>query len=417
MGLKVLLIGNSARAHVVAESFKDVELYSYMESENPGISKLSKKIKIGSYSDLESIKEFAKDVDFAFIGPEKPLAEGVVDALEEIGIKCIGPKKSLARIESSKSFARDLMEKYHVPGNPLFKVFYSEEGMEEFVNVIGDFVVKADGLQGGKGVKVMGDHFNTVEEGLYYAKQCLKKDGQVVIEEKLIGEEFSLMFFCDGKTIKRMPAVQDHKRAYENDEGPNTGGMGSYSCADHSLPFLSQKDIYEATEITWQVVNALGNYKGIIYGGFIATKNGVKVIEFNARFGDPEAMNVLPILKTNFTDICLAIINGRLSDLNIVFDSKATVCKYVVPEGYPTNPCKGKIEVLGEPYFASVDSDLNLSGSRAVAFVGIADDISEAEEIAERNCLNVKGPVFHRKDIGTSELIEKRIKHMKELRK
>jgi len=432
---KILLIGNSARAHVVAEAFKknpQVELYAYMQANNPGIVELAKETKIGKYNDLENIKAFAETVkpNFAFVGPEAPLAAGVVDALQEIGIRSASPKQALAQIESSKSFARNLIRKYNIQGNPRFRVFKSTAGMDEFTKDLREFVVKADGLQGGKGVKVMGDHFTSREEGLHYAKECLEKDGRVVIEEKLVGQEFSLMSFVDGKTIKSMPASQDHKRAFDGDKGPNTGGMGTYSFPNHSLPFLKQEDIDQAGEITKQVMHALkeeigDDYKGILYGGFIATKKGVRLIEYNARLGDPEAMNTIPILKTDFVEICEAIIDQTLQNVNVVFDNKATVCKYVVPEGYPDNPTKGaKIEVTEVPpgvnmYYASVDKKedgLYLSGSRAIAMVGIADSILDAEQRAEKACSSVQGPVFHRKDIGTTELINKRIEHMKTLR-
>ena len=290
--------------------------------------------------------------------------------------------------------------------------------------------MKADGLKGGKGVKVSGDHLNGKEEGLAYAQECLAEGGRVVIEEKLIGQEFSLMSFCDGKNTAEMPAIQDHKRAYEGDKGPNTGGMGSYTDADHSLPFLKFEDIAEAKTITKKVAKALldetfTQFKGVMYGGFIATKNGVRLIEYNARFGDPEAMNVLSILKSDFVDICEAIIKGNLDELKIEFEEKATVCKYVVPEGYPENPCKGKkIDVGMIPsgvkiYYASVDSredGLYLSGSRAIALVGIADSIEKAEELAQSAVGAISGPVFHRKDIGTKELIDQRVKMMEDLR-
>ena len=303
--------------------------------------------------------------------------------------------------------------------------------MKDFIEQLGgNYVVKADGLKGGKGVKVSGDHLKTLDEGIAYALECLNSDGKVVIEEKFIGQEFSLMAFVDGKTVVSMPAVQDHKRAYDGDKGPNTGGMGTYSCENHSLPFLQESDVKDAQAINVAVAEALYKetgkyYKGIMYGGFIAVRDGVRLIEYNVRFGDPEAMNVLPILKTDFVDICLAMINGTLADLNVEFEKKATVCKYLVPEGYPDNPCKDKKVEVGvippqvKTYYASVDQredGLYLSGSRAIAFVGIADSLDEASAIATSALGMVEGPVFYRKDIGTKELIDKRLKMMKELR-
>jgi phosphoribosylamine--glycine ligase len=429
----ILLIGHGARENVIAETLKknkDAKLYSYMKSKNPGIALLSEKIEVGSYSDLESIKEFAQKnkIGFAFIGPEDPLNEGVVDALQDIGIPSIGPTKLMARLETSKSFTRELLKKYNIEGNPKFKVFNKNNlnKIDDFLNEIEEVVVKPDGLTGGKGVRVQGDHFNTEEEAVAYCKEVLETHASVIVEEKLDGEEFSLQCLTDGKTVVATPPVQDHKRAYEDDKGPNTGGMGSYSCENHLLPFLKKEHVKKALEITKKVAEAINQetglyYKGVMYGGFILTKEGVKLIEYNARFGDPEAMNVLPLLKTDFVSLCQAIIVQELDRVKITFDKKATVCKYVVPDGYPDNPVKDeKIEVSkikkGNMYYASVEQKndgLYMTGSRAIAFVGVGSNLEEAEKIAEEAVSNVKGKVFHRKDIGTKELIQKRIEHVK----
>ena len=420
-------------AETFMRSRHEVELFVLGSAKNPGIVGLASEYVVADVCDLDAIREFALRVkpDFAVIGPEAPIEAGVVDMLLENEIHSASPLKTVGRLESSKSFTRDLLEKYNIEGNPKFRVFFDEEGLEEIFDELGDdYVLKADGLKGGKGVKVSGDHLNGREEGLAYARECLKDGDRVVVEEKMIGPEFSYMSFCDGLHVSDMPAAQDHKRAYEGDQGPNTGGMGSYSDANHSLPFLLDFDLEAASAITKKVAKALFDetgvlFKGVMYGGFMATKNGIKLIEYNARFGDPEAMNALPLLKTDFVDVCEAIISGELDQLNIEFESKATVCKYVVPDGYPDNPVKGeKIEVGEAPdgvkiYYASVDDredGLYLSGSRAVAFVGIADSIPEAEVLAQSAIGSVKGPVFHRKDIGTEGLINQRIQMMKELR-
>lgn len=435
---RILLVGNGAREHVLAETLKHspqgCELGVYAKAKNPGIFELATVYEVGSLSDLEALAKFAESFkpDFAVIGPDDPIADGAADALAVLDIPSVAPLKALARLESSKSFTRDLLAKYEIPGNPQFKVFTSEAGMKEFIeqSLEGNYVIKADGLMGGKGVKVSGEHLKTVEEGLVYALECLDSDGRVVIEEKFVGQEFSLLSFVDGKHVVDMPAVQDHKRAYEGDTGPNTGGMGTWSDANHSLPFLKESDIEEAHAITVKVAEALHQetgqfYKGVMYGGFIAVKDGVRLIEYNARFGDPEAMNVLPLLKTDFIAVCEAIIEGNLDELTVEFEPKATVVKYVVPEGYPTNSAKGeKIEVGDVPesvkvYYASVDQKedgLYLSGSRAIAFVGMADTIAEAEQLAQSAVDSVSGPVFYRKDIGTAELIQVRLDHMKSLR-
>lgn len=434
---KILLIGNGAREHVIAETLKrsrePVELFVVGKAKNPGIDELTEEYMLGDICDHDLVSEFAGRVkpDFAIVGPEAPIAAGITDTLLEIGVPSASPLQTVGRLESSKAFTRALLDKYGIVGNPRFKSFENEEGLEEFFDELGDdFVVKADGLKGGKGVKVSGDHLHGKEEGLAYAKECLADAGLVVVEEKFVGQEFSLMSFCDGKHTVEMPAVQDHKRAYEGDKGPNTGGMGSYSDKGGSLPFLTQKEIDQAAEITAKVADALhretgAEFKGVMYGGFIATKNGVKLIEYNARFGDPEAMNVLPLLKTDFVDLCEAIIHGTLNELNVQWDDMATVCKYVVPDGYPDKPVAGeKIEVTDIPegvsaYYASVDQKedgLYLSGSRAIAFVGVAPNLFEAEKIAESAVSAVKGPVFYRKDIGTHELINQRVEMMKRLR-
>jgi phosphoribosylamine--glycine ligase len=372
----ILLVGNGAREHVLAETIlksgHNPLLFSFMKANNPGIASLSERIQPGSYSDIAALTSFAREnkVDFAVIGPEDPLNNGVVDALAEHGIPSVGPEKSLARLETSKSFTRNLVSKYNIPGNPQFKVFNSTDGLEAFLNQLEGIVIKPDGLTGGKGVLVQGDHFVTRDEALKLCRQILQDGSSVIVEEKFDGEEFSLQCFCDGKTVVGTPLVQDHKRRFEGDHGPNTGGMGSYSLADHTLPFLQPKDLEDGLAITRQVAAALlaetgRPYKGVMYGGFIATQTGVKLLEYNARFGDPEAMNILPLLKTDFVDICYAIINSTLDRLKIEFEPKATVCKYVVPRGYglpadhPDASSRAKISVgdVGgaKLYYSSVD--------------------------------------------------------------
>ncbi len=433
--MKVLLVSNGAREHAIAEALKKSpkcnELICFASAINPGIRDLSSVYHVGDMKDMQAIQEFANEhkPDFAVIGPENPLAEGVVDILALIGIPSASPTKAMAQVESSKSFTRDLLKKYNIPGNPKFKVFTSDEGMMEYASELGEIVVKADGLKGGKGVHVMGDHFETVEEGVLIAKDYAEKDGQVIIEEKFVGQEFSLMSFVDGENVVDMPPIQDHKRAYEGDTGPNTGGMGTYNYPEN-LPFITQKDLDDAhhinVEVTKAVKEELGEpFKGILYGGFIALRNGVGLIEYNTRFGDPEAMNAIPLLETDLVDICLGIIKGNLDELDIKFSKKATVCKYVVPEGYPTNPVKGDEIKIGElpegvkVYYAAVDEKdgkLVMTGSRALAFVGIADSIEEAEQAVQKAVEGVEGPVFYRRDIGTNSLIKKRIEMMEELR-
>ena len=438
----ILLVGNGAREHALAEAIARSEqkpsLFSFMKTNNPGIASLSEKIKLGTYSDLDAITGFAAEnkIEFAVIGPEDPLNNGVVDALSKVGIPAVGPTKSLARLETSKSFTRNLVKKYNIPGNPQFKVFKAIDGVEAFLNELEGIVIKPDGLTGGKGVLVQGDHFVTKEEALHLCLQILKESSSLIVEEKFDGEEFSLQCLCDGKTVVATPLVQDHKRRFEGDKGPNTGGMGSYSLPDHSMPFLKPQDLQDSLEITRQIAAALlketgSLYKGVMYGGFIATKDGAKLLEYNARFGDPEAMNILPLLKTDFVEICRHIIAGTLDKLKIEFEPNATVCKYVVPKGYglPADhpdaaSSREKIEVgnVGKArlYYSSVDKKedgLYLSSSRAIGIVGIANTLEEACKIAEEGVKAVSGPVAYRTDIGTNALIQKRIDHMKKIRK
>ena len=430
---KFLVIGSGAREHAIVRALdrspQKKEIVCLASNMNPGIAELCDEILIGNFNDPDFVGSYAKETGatLAIIGPENPLANGVADALWDGGIKVVGPKKDLAQLETSKAFTRDLLNEYDIPGGPQYETFNSMDRVEDFLTELGEnYVVKYDGLAGGKGVKVSGDHLHSHEEALAYCNELVDKNGEFVIEEKFIGEEFSLMSFCDGETLKHMPAVQDHKRAYEGDTGPNTGGMGTYSDADHSLPFLTEDDIAEAHDINIATATAVKDkfgegYKGILYGGFMATANGVKLIEYNARFGDPEAMNVLSLLQSDFIDICNGIANSILENVDVSFQNKATVCKYAVPEGYPDSPVKGEpIDVSGVTnsdglFYASVDiqnGQLVEAGSRTVAIVGIADTISEAEAIAEKEVSSISGPLFHRTDIGTEAVIQKRINHM-----
>ena len=436
--MKVLVVGNGAREQAIAEAFSrsthKPEIIVFSSLMNPGLRELSSRMKTAPLDDFEALKEFVNEEkpDIAFIGPEGPLNAGIVDFLEEQGIKCASPKKNLAMVETSKAFTRGLMQEHGIGGLPKFKVFSEDKGVAEFITELNDeglgFVVKPDGLAGGKGVKVSGEHLKSVDEGIEYALKIISSKQKVVIEEKLEGEEFSLQCLTDGVSVLPMPLAQDHKRAFEDDSGPNTGGMGSYSCRDHLLPFIDKESYEAALEITKKVVKALGEnmgepYKGVIYGGFMRTARGVMLLEYNARFGDPEAMNVLPILKNDFLDVCTAIIEQKLDTINLEFEEKATVCKYAVPEGYPVNPVRGaKVEIFstGEAgiYYGSVeekDDGLYMTGSRAIACLGIADSLEEAEQIAETGIKGIKGDIYHRTDIGTRRLIEKRISHMNSL--
>jgi phosphoribosylamine--glycine ligase len=438
MSETILIVGSGAREHAIAvalaRSSPPPKLACFSGARNPGIASLCFAYGLGSITNQEEVAAFAlaQHVTMAVIGPEAPLAAGVADALWAAKVPVIGPTRSLARIESSKGFTRELLAKYKIPGNPFFQRFTSFDGIEE---VLARFpnrhVIKDDGLAGGKGVKVCGDHLLSLEDSLAFCRELVARKHPFVVEEKLEGEEFSLMSFCDGKTLRHMPAVQDHKRAYEGDRGPNTGGMGTYTDADHKLPFLQDADIAAAHEINQQVAAALATecgapYQGILYGGFMATRDGVKLIEYNARFGDPESLNLLTLLETDFVGICRAIVNMALADCVVRFSPKASVCKYVVPEGYPDNPRKGdRLQLPAElpagvtTYLSAVDvKDGNLiaTGSRTLAVVGTAATIAEAEVACEQVIRQIPGPFFHRADIGTGPSIDRRVEHMKAVR-
>jgi phosphoribosylamine--glycine ligase len=438
MSETILIVGSGAREHAIAlalaRSMKKPKPVCFSGARNPGIVEICFEYGLGSITEPSEVAAFARSAGatLAVLGPEAPLAAGVADALWADGIAVVGPTKSLARIESSKGFARALLTKYGIEGNPFYQRFESMEGVQAVLERwAGRHVIKDDGLAGGKGVKVWGDHLHSVEESIAFCEELVRSGHPFVVEEKIEGEEFSLMSFCDGKTLRHMPAVQDHKRAYEGDKGPNTGGMGTYTDADHRLPFLTESDILAAQRINEKVAVALAEecgepYRGILYGGFMATNGGVKLIEYNARFGDPESLNLLTLLETDFVDVCRAIVDQKLDALPVTFAREASVCKYLVPEGYPDTPRKGDTVVLpdvlphGVTLFLSAvdvkDGLLVATGSRTVAVVGRAKTIGQAEELCECVVREIPGPFFHRADVGTEALIMRRVEHMKAVR-
>jgi phosphoribosylamine--glycine ligase len=430
MTMKVLVVGGGGREHAIALALarnSENVIFSVMAKKNPGIAKIAREVLIEKETSVSEVVRFAlsRGVEYAVIGPESPLEAGIVDRLEENAVACMGPSRAAARLETDKAFCREMMNREGVAGCPRYRVFHDPDMAAEFIrDTEAEFAIKPIGLTGGKGVKIMGEHLDR-HEAMQYVRQL---GGEVVVEERLIGEEFTLQAFTDGKTLVPMPLVQDHKRAFEGDQGPNTGGMGSYSMNDHSLPFVSANDRAKALEIMHAAVAAMARlgqpYKGVIYGQFMNTASGPMVIEFNARFGDPEAMNVLSILKSDFSEVVTGIAECDLRSRDVEFSQKATVCKYIVPSGYPDAPNPGEpftVQDYGNAnlYYANVEERggvLYTQTSRTLAFVGIADTLDEAETIAERAAGSVKGPVRHRKDIGTGGLLARRCAHMKELR-
>jgi phosphoribosylamine--glycine ligase len=440
--MRVLVIGGGAREHAMCKAVArgGATLFSVMKNLNPGIKKIAKDYLLENELQVSNITEYAQkhEIDLMIVGPEAPEEAGIVDFFKKEGIATASPTKKAAEIETDKEYMRGLMKKHNICGSLRNQIFSDPQKALTYIESLGGKgVIKPIGLTGGKGVKVAGDHFKNVEEAHHIVTEIItKKIGgkpRVLIEEKAEGEEFTLQAFCDGSTILPVPAVQDHKRLLPGDKGPNTGGMGSYSQADGLLPFLDRSDYEEACTILQDIIEALSHekrpYHGAIYGQFMLTSEGPKVIEINARWGDPEAMNVLPLLKSNFVEICKAMVTGDLDKQKISFYKKATVCKYVVPEGYGYTPRENSkitvdeqkiTRIGGEIFYASVNKQLDhilTTTSRSLAVLGIAPSISQAEKICEQSLHHVKGDhIFIRNDIGTSSLIQKRIEHMRRIR-
>lgn len=440
---RILIIGKDARTDAIAAacaaSPQRPELFALTELPMPGLIEKCRAVRYGSLLELEPARSAAREFkpDLVIIGPEEPLEAGYADEFRALGIAVFGPNKRLAAIESSKSWTRSLLDRHGISGNPDYRVFASADGLRKYMEDLGSFVVKPDGLTGGKGVRVFGEHLDTIEEAFDYARATLAQDGKVQIEERLEGEEFSLQTITDGADVIHCPVVQDHKRAFEGDHGPNTGGMGSYSCPDLSLPFLHPDDVARAQSINEQVIDVLARetgepYRGVLYGGFMATRDGVRLIEYNCRFGDPEAMNVLPLLEADFVELCSAAAVGELEAVTWAWKHKATVCKYLVPKGYPGSaPGRERIDVPGglrgsaqlRWFWAACrkeDDAVFLTSSRSGAFVGIADSVEEAERIAEDAAQELEkhnnGSVRHRPDIGSANLLNRRVDHMRSIR-
>lgn len=441
--MNILVVGGGAREHAICDAIsqsKNVTIFSVMSTVNPGIEKHCKDFLLEKETNIENIVRYAKQkaIDLVFIGPEAPLEQGLTDMLQKENINVCAPTKQAARIETDKEWMRNLLSTYNISGQLLYKSFTNALEAKAFIQELSaNVVIKPIGLTGGKGVKVAGDHFTGTQEAMEYVNKVINEkiggSAKVLIEEKAIGEEFTLQAFTDGYDIVALPAVQDHKRLLPDDQGPNTGGMGSYSYANGLLPFLSKQEYEKGVEILKQIISALASencrYVGPIYGQFILTADDVKIIEINARFGDPEAMNVLPLLQTDFVEIAQDMINATLSEKTISFDKKSTVCKYVVPQGYGVKSMVDKPIYINENeiqktnallFYASVNKKNNgivTGSSRSLAVVGIDKDIEQAEKICEQALSYIKGDyLFMRHDIGTQQLILKRVNHMKQLR-
>jgi len=401
---------------------------------------------------VREICRFAKKhedkIDFGIVGPEKPIIDGIRDVIEsETRIPMICPTKKYA-IEGSKVTQRFLFQKVVPEANPEFKVFDSkdysslskakkdvEAWLDELYNKV---AVKPDSPAAGKGVGVWGDHFTTRQQ-LFEHFLSNYEQGPVIIEEKIEGEESSFQAFCDGKHLVPLPETRDYKRAFDDDKGPNTGGMGSYKGVGDLLPFMTSADREKEIEIINKIFRELRGkgsnpeLRGIpFYDAFIHTGKGPKLLENNSRPGDPEIQNLLPILKDDFVDVCFKILDGSLTQVE--FEEKATVVTYKAPpayggymEAFPQRVDLSQAYKLREKYGDRIqvypasmelrNGETYALSSRTVCIVGIGDTIQEAREISLEGIRTIRGgSLWHRTDIASKEHIEKSIRHMKKLR-
>ncbi|MGA8711130.1 MAG: phosphoribosylamine--glycine ligase [Thermoplasmata archaeon] len=436
--MRFLVVGGGAREHSIALALERAEAKVVVASANanPGLERIASSSSRVDPTNASAVVAFAKQsqVECAVIGPEAPLAAGVADALRAAGIATVGPDRAAAQVESSKLFCRELLQRHGVDGQPHFAAPTTPEEVDRAVaGFSGPFVVKPSGLTAGKGVWVQGSDFTDPQEGAAHAKSILIQGQRVLLEEKLEGEEFSQMAFVTDSGVYPMPAVQDFKRALEGDRGGNTGGMGSYSQRDHLLPFLSAADRDRAIAIIEKTAAALRteglSYRGILYGGFMLTANGPKLLEFNARFGDPEGVNALTLYEEgDFADLLYGVASGKVDPNLVQFRRRATVVKYIVPPGYGDRSRPGglvtvdagAIEAAGvHLLYGSVDAagpaTVRLGTSRGLALVGEASAIHEAGTRVEAALAFVQGEYYVRHDIGTKEDLARRWEHMRKI--
>ncbi|MBE7078031.1 MAG: phosphoribosylamine--glycine ligase [Clostridiales bacterium] len=415
--MNVLVIGNGGREHAVITALSKSPKVNkiYAMKGNAGIAELAELVNV-DYCDVKAVGEWVDqkgDIDFTVVTPDDPLALGLVDELESRGHKAFGPRKNAAIIEASKAFSKELMKKYGIP-TAKYETFSDYEAAKAYVETCDiPVVLKADGLALGKGVLIC----KTREEALVGVKEMMLEakfgnaGNTVVVEEFLEGPEVSCLAFTDGKTIKPMITSCDHKRALDNDEGLNTGGMGTFSPA----PFFGEKSAKEVMEKimvpTMYAMNSEGRpFKGVLYFGLMKTKDGYKVIEYNSRFGDPETQVILPMLKTDLMEIFEAIVEERLDGVDIEWEDGACVCLVLASGGYPESYEKGK-----EITFGNLDSDITVyhagtamkdgklvtSGGRVLGVVAKGKDIEAARKKVYENAKKIHfDKMYCRKDIG-----------------
>ncbi|MBQ2614243.1 MAG: phosphoribosylamine--glycine ligase [Clostridia bacterium] len=417
--MKVLVIGSGGREHTIiwklSQSPKVDKIYA--APGNGGISELAECVPI-SVMDFDALTKFAKEnaIDLTVVAPDDPLAAGAVDAFEEAGLRAFGPNRAAAIIEGSKAFSKDLMKKYNIP-TAKYEVFDNSSDAIAYIQNEGKFpvVVKADGLALGKGV-IIAQNFEEAETAVREImddKVFGAAGGKVVIEEFLVGPEISVLAFTDGKTLKPMVSAQDHKRAYDNDEGLNTGGMGTFSPSRIYTPELEKECMENVFLPTMHAMNAEGRtFKGVLYFGLMKTADGVKVIEYNCRFGDPETQVVLPRLKTDLFDIFEAVIDEKLDSINIEWEDNAAVCVVLASGGYPQSYKKGypidgikQAESLGALVFHAgtiyEDGCFKTNGGRVLGVTATGKDLDAAIKEAYRYVDVVSFQDMHfRTDIG-----------------
>ena len=421
MRKSVLVVGAGARECAIVrklnESVHCPKIYCYGRHINPAIKSLVIDYKGSLDYKWEHVYDFCcqRGIEMVVIGPEVPLEEGLVDALESKGIKAIGPYKNLAFIETSKSYLRALMNSELLMNyQPKWKYFgggsYSMIDLFEWIEELGEYVVKLDGLCGGKGVKLSGEHIKGVSELLKFVG-----GESFIVEEKLVGEEFTLMSFSDGNVLKHMPIVKDFKRRDENNLGPNTGGMGSISYPSIP-PFLTEDDYETAKDLNYWVIREAQRkngvfYKGVVYGSFMKTKEGIKIIEYNARFGDPECVNIMSVLETDLLEIFNGIIDGTLKDLDINYKPVFSSCFYTVPYYYPFSGDRivyTDLDLLDPSVVpANVLKDnkgFRILSSRAVCYVETGDTLEEISYKFQKRFKQLEGnsDLHFRRDIPIS---------------
>ena len=360
MGMTVLIVGGGGREHAIATSVSKSKRVSkiYATPGNAGIAAIAECVDIKAM-EFEKIADFAveKSVDLVIVGPDDPLVGGIVDVLEARGLRVFGPRKNAAILEGSKAFSKDLMKKYNIPTAAYETFDNAEDALKYLETAPMPIVLKADGLALGKGVLIC----NTLEEAKAGVGEIMldKKFGtagnRLVIEEFMTGREVSVLSFVDGNTIKTMSSAQDHKRAKDNDEGLNTGGMGNFSPS----PFYTEEvDKFCKENIYQRTVDAMKaegrEFKGVIFFGLMLTPKGPRVLEYNARFGDPEAQVVLPRMESDIIDVVDACIDGKLADIDLKFADNAAVCVVLASDGYPLSYEKG-FEITGLENFEGKD--------------------------------------------------------------